>query len=52
MNLSDYKGEDAIDMLADLFEPAAYIMADKEVAEIARSGKPTIKLIKPMLKNQ
>lgn len=51
MKLSEYKGEQALDMLADLIEPAATIMADKEVANFAKSGKPVIKIIKPLIKN-
>lgn len=51
MKLSEYKGEQALDMLADLIEPAAAIMADKEVANFAKSGKPVVKLLKPLIKN-
>lgn len=51
MKISDYRGEEALDLLADIIEPAAAIMADKEVAQISRSGGPVIKLIKPMIKN-
>lgn len=31
MKLSDIKGEEALDVLADLLEPAAEILSDKEV---------------------
>lgn len=51
MKLSDYKGEQALDLLADIIEPIAMIMADKEIIAIANSGKPVIKIIKPMIKN-
>ena len=51
MKLSDYKGEKALDILADLVEPAAKIMADKEVVNCVRSGMPAVKLVKPILKN-
>lgn len=51
MKLSEYKGEQALDMLADLIEPAAAIMADKEIARIGKSGQPRSKLIKPAIKN-
>lgn len=37
--LSDLKGEDAIDVLADIIEPAAEIMADKEIVMMARAGE-------------
>lgn len=50
MKLSDYKGEQALDILADLIEPAAAIMADKEIANFAKSGKPVITLVKPLIK--
>lgn len=51
MKLSEYKGEKALDILADIIEPAAIIMADKEIVNFAKSGKPVIKLIKPLIKN-
>lgn len=51
MKLSEYKGEKALDVFADLIEPFAAIASDKEVMNHVRSGKPTIKLIKPLLKN-
>ena len=49
--LSEYRGEQAIDILAELIEPATAIMADKEVAELARSKAPAVKIIKPAIKN-
>lgn len=51
MKISEYKGEQALDMLADLIEPAAAIMADKEVVDFAKSGKPIIALVKPLIKS-
>lgn len=50
MKLSEYKGEKALDVLADLIEPASVIMADKEVTELARSKKPVVQIVKPILK--
>lgn len=50
MKLSEYKGEKALDILADIIEPAASIMVDKEIVNLARSGQK-IKVIKPLLKN-
>ena len=35
MKLSDYKNEDALDLLADLMEPVADIMADAELKALA-----------------
>lgn len=51
MRLSEYKGEQALDMLADLIEPVATIMADPEIERLARSGQPQVKIIKPAIKN-
>lgn len=38
MDFKDYKNEDAIDMLADLIEPATAIFQDKELAFIAKQN--------------
>lgn len=51
MKLSDYKGEQALDILADLIEPAASIMADKEIVALARAKAPPLKIIRPAIKN-
>jgi hypothetical protein len=51
MKLSEYKGEQALDMLADLIEPAATIMADKEIANAVRANLPRIKIVKAAIKN-
>lgn len=51
MKLSEYKGEEALDVLAELIEPAAEIMSDTEIVEMVRNKVPKIKIIKPMLKN-
>lgn len=51
MKLSDYKGEQAIDILVDLMEPATAIMADKEIAQLAQSKVPMVKLAKAVIKN-
>lgn len=39
MKLSEFKNEDALDLLADILEPAARIFSDKAVADAARAGK-------------
>lgn len=39
MKLSEIKGEQALDMLADLIEPVGEIAGDKEVAGFIRKGK-------------
>lgn len=51
MKLSDYKNEDAIDLLADLLEPTAKILADKELAEVVRNHGNKITAVKTALKN-
>lgn len=51
MKLSDIKGERALDVLADMIEPVAEIMGDKEISAILQSGKAPIKAIKLALKN-
>ena len=51
MRLSDIKGEKALDVIADLLDPVAEIMGDKEISEILQSGKAPIKAIKLALKN-
>lgn len=51
MKLSEYKGEQALDMLADLMEPAAVIMADKDISRLAKADVPKIKIVKAVIKN-
>lgn len=52
MRLSDYKGEEALDVLADIIEPVTLILGDKEIQELAKEHKgPLIKFVKPMIKN-
>lgn len=50
MKLSEYKGEQALDILADIVEPAAAIFADKEIKDIYESGQPKLKLVKVIIK--
>lgn len=49
MKLSDYKDEAALDLLADMIEPAAEIMGDKEVIEAAK-GKELAKTASVIIK--
>lgn len=46
-----YKGEQSLDILVEIMEPAALIMADKEVAELGKSKSPIIKIVKAAIKN-
>lgn len=48
--LSDIKGEQALDVLADILEPATEFMTDNEVVGLARSGH-TIKAVSKAIKN-
>ena len=52
MKLSDYEGERALDLLADLIEPATKIMADKQLAEILQNKEiPKVRALKVAIKN-
>lgn len=49
MKLSEIKGEKALDMVADLIEPASKIMADEKVKKIYYS-QPRLKLVQYIIK--
>ena len=55
MKLSDYKGEKALDVLADLIDPITAIVSDEETAkriDEIRKGKHSIaSLVKPLIKD-
>lgn len=51
MKLSEIKGEQALDVLADIIDPLTKICMDEEIQNMVKSKVPTIKLIKPILKN-
>lgn len=48
--LSDYEGDAAIELWADLLEPIARILADEKIKELYQSGKPKLLLAKEILK--
>lgn len=48
--LSDYKGDEAIDLWADLLEPLAAILGDPKIANVVQSGKPVMLIAKEILK--
>lgn len=51
MRLSDYKGEDAIDLLADILDPATEILADSKIKDAVRSKQLSrTEIIKMVLK--
>lgn len=49
-HLSEYKDEEALDMLADLIDPVINIFSDKEVADYYRGGV-VIKAVQASIKN-
>ena len=51
MKLSDYHGEKALDLLAEIVEPMAEIFADPEISDLMKSGGARIKWVKPIIKN-
>lgn len=46
MKLSEIQGDRALDVFADILEPGAVILADKEVGDLFRAGKrlPAVKV--------
>ena len=50
MKISDYKGEDAIDILADILEPASKIIGDREVSNLVAKDANKISIVKYILK--
>jgi len=48
--LSDYQGDEAIELWADLLEPLTIILGDSEVQKVIQSGKPKIAIAKEILK--
>ena len=50
MRLSDIQNEQALDVLADIMEPTAEILADEEVKTIYKSGQPKLKLAAYVIK--
>lgn len=48
--LSDYKGEDALDLIADLIEPCVEIFGDKEIQSELENGQFTVKVVKKIFK--
>ncbi len=50
MKLTEIKGEQAIDAMADLLEPLSLIFADAEIQKSVNSGEPKMLLIRKILK--
>lgn len=52
MRLSDIKGEEALDVLADIIEPMALILADEDVQKLSKQKNVNaLAYVKPMIKN-
>lgn len=52
MKLSEFKNEEAIELLADLIEPSTKIMANPKLANMVRKGKSKpIDIVRIMLKD-
>lgn len=54
MKLSEIKGVDAIEVVADIIDPVTKIMADAEIRILAemKPKPPTIRIVKTVLKRQ
>ena len=51
MNISEYKNEDAIELLADLIEPTANILSDSIIVDAFKADVNKIKLAQTILKS-
>lgn len=51
MRLSDFENEKALDLLANIIEPATEIMSDEGIAKKYRSGQPKLLIVKDILRN-
>ena len=52
MRLSDFKGEEALDVLADIIEPITSIISDADVQKLSKKkGTKPVEYVKPMIKN-
>ena len=49
--LSDYKGDEAIELWADLLDPLTKILGDKKVKDVIQSGKSKMEIAKEILKS-
>ena len=51
ISLSQFENEDAIDLLAEIIEPASLILSDAEFSQRWTSGQPVVLAVKYALKN-
>ena len=49
--LSEYKNEEALDVLADLIDPVVEILADKGISKLQKIKVPKLKLAQYIIKN-
>jgi len=52
MKLSEIKGVDAVDAIADILEPVAVIFADEEIQKAIKAKKPYIIITQIILRRQ
>lgn len=52
LKLSDYKGEEAIELWSDLLDPISSIINDEEVAKVVKSGKSKLEIAKEIMKRK
>lgn len=50
MKLSEYKGDDALELLADILEPASEIIGDEEIKKLWAGKAPMLKIVRVALK--
>lgn len=48
--MKERTNEEQLDLFADLLEPAARVIADKEIARIVKSGEPLVRAISVAIK--
>lgn len=51
IRISEIENEAAIDLLADIIEPAALIMADPQVQKMNSNGSPKVMMVTEILRN-
>lgn len=51
MKITDFKNEDALDLVADLIEPAVEIFSDEKVRDLFRNNGNKVQLAKHILKS-
>lgn len=52
MRLSEIKGTNAIDVIADIIDPVTKMLADEEIKKVIKSKKPALEITRTILKRQ